>query len=151
VPLLISCKYPSYLTLNSCFVFVLLLLILYLLILDFIYFALKSVRYIWIDIKNFVSFRYIHKNVPMAVMLKSWQIDCLALKKLQIIQDLLKWLKYSTIQKPIWYRKHLFVYFYIWDSIFTWNFRQYKLRSLPWFFCLNKLSLLIVWTFFSYS
>ena len=40
-----SYQYPSSLTLNSCFVLVLLLLILYLSILDFIRFALKSVRY----------------------------------------------------------------------------------------------------------
>ena len=43
--LLISCLYLSYLTLNSCFVFVLLsLLILYLLILDVFIFDLKSVN-----------------------------------------------------------------------------------------------------------
>jgi hypothetical protein len=48
VSLLISCYYPSYLTINSCFVFVLLLLlILYLLILDFIHWVrLGQVSYL---------------------------------------------------------------------------------------------------------
>jgi hypothetical protein len=51
-----------------------------LLVLDFIHFV--RYLYIWIDIKILVSFPYFLKN---AAMFKTWQVDCLALKRLQIL------------------------------------------------------------------
>ena len=61
MPLLITCQYPSYLTLYSCFAFVLLLLlILYLLILDFYHFSLKYVK-IHERHLMFASFPYFHR------------------------------------------------------------------------------------------
>ena len=49
--------------------------------------TIHPVRYIWIDIKMFVFFPYFHK---IATMFKTWQVDCLALKKLQITEVLLR-------------------------------------------------------------
>ena len=38
----------------------------------------------------FISFPYFHKNVHMTAIFKTWQVDRLPLKKLQIIQVVLK-------------------------------------------------------------
>ena len=97
--------------------------------------------YTWntlIDIKMFISFPYLNKN---AVLFKIWQVDCFrALKKLQITQVV--WKKIKIEHNPtINLAQESFVRIFLdFEFIFHLEFRQYKFRSLVWFFCLNKLN-----------
>ena len=131
---MLSCWYPSYLTLNSCFVLVLLLLVLYLLILDFIRFALKSVNYILHQ--NVSSFPCFQKN---AAMFKTWQVDLFTFEKATNNSSCVK------IIKNITQSNNQYCLFLDLGFDFQLEFRQYKFRNWPWFFCLNKLNFLYCW------
>ena len=113
--------------------------------LDFIHFPLISVRYMNLTWKCLSHSPNHIENAPMTAIFKTWQLDCLALKKLQITQVLLKYLKYNTIQQQILVEEVSVCIFFNLGFNFHLEFHQYKFRSLPWFFsnfCLNKLKLL---------